>query len=197
MCIEFIYRHIRQLPSTQIVTTRELLIYGRRSAVDVALHRLVKSGFIVRLARGVFVRDISNPPTMLEIVTAKAKAFKTQITTHAETILHKLNISSSDSDQKFARNGHSSSFLTIHGRAYLQGICGRKLALSTCRVGEIIYALWHFGSGRCSTDDISQATKTFGRNERNLLWLASSLMPAWLNEICRHRYPLTKIRLRI
>ena len=162
MCMAYIYRHIRLLPPTQLFTTREMLIYGTRSAVDVALHRLVKSGFIVRLARGVFVQDDSNCPTLLEIVTAKAKAFKMQFAVHAETILHDLKIACSGSASKFAKNGHSSSFLTIHGRVVFQGTCGRKLHLANSRVGKIIYALWHWGVDRCTLADIRLATSNLG-----------------------------------
>ena len=75
MCIEFIQRHIRMLPARQIFTTREVLIYGTRTAVDSALSRMVEREVIARLARGVFVRDDSAEPTVAEIASAKAKAY--------------------------------------------------------------------------------------------------------------------------
>jgi hypothetical protein len=50
MCTEFISRHINQLAPTEIFTTREVLMYGSRSAVDSTLGRMVASGHIHRLA---------------------------------------------------------------------------------------------------------------------------------------------------
>jgi hypothetical protein len=188
MCIEYIYRHIRQLPPTQIFTTREMLIYGTRSAVDAALHRMVKSQFIVRLARGVFVRDESCRPSLSEIVAAKAKAFGIKIVKHAETMLQELKIRQHGDDSIFAKNGSSSSFWTIRGRAYLKSMSARKIDLCETKVGRIIYALWHLGLNGCSRSDVWLASNNLGRSERNQLWLATSKMPDWLSRICRPHY---------
>lgn len=62
-------------------TTRELLRYGNRNAIDQILYRLVKAGIIIRLAWGVFVRqddyqDSRIPlPGPMEVARVKARAF--------------------------------------------------------------------------------------------------------------------------
>src|SRR5450432_2013058 len=175
MCIQYIYRHIRMLPPTRIFTTRHMLIYGSRSAVDSALHRMVQSNFIIRLARGVFVRDDSSNPTIAEIAEAKAKAFGIKIARHAETILRDLNLTTKASAAVFAKTGHSSSFWTIRGRVRLKGICQKKMSLCRTPVGRVIYALWHWGRRRCSFTDVMSACKTFGRTQREQFWLSGSL----------------------
>ncbi len=70
----FIRRHIFQLPAGQLFATRHLLAYGSRAAVDQALYRLVRSGVIVRLARGVFVRQEAGAglPSALQVAAVKA-----------------------------------------------------------------------------------------------------------------------------
>lgn len=192
MCIAFIYRHITELPATQIFTTREVLIFGTRSGVDTALCRMVKAGFITRLARGVFVRDVSNEPSVVEIATAKAKAFGMRIAKDAEQVLCDLKLSRARANPEefsFAKNGSSTSFETIHGRVHLKGVCARKLALVETKVGLIVYALWHLGSSRCQDKDIRTACAPLNRAERKDLWMTGSVMPTWLFEKCRGWYP--------
>lgn len=195
MCIEFIYRHIRKLEPTQIFTTRDMLIYGSRTAVDSALHRMVKAEFIVRLARGVFVRDASKEPSLFEIAEAKLRAFKAKILDHADKILHDLSISPNPPAAVFAKSGHSSSFWTMRGRVYLQGVCEKKVQLAGTEVGKVVYALAHWGRRRCLNADVWLASRDFGRVERELFWLAGSLMPAWLNRLCARRYPLPRLAI--
>jgi hypothetical protein len=73
MITKSIRNHINQLDKNEPFTTREFLNYGQRAAVDQTLSRLVKQGFIVRLAPGVFAREVSKEYTPLEIKTAKVK----------------------------------------------------------------------------------------------------------------------------
>jgi len=70
-----IRRHIFGLPARQPFSTRDCLVYGKRSAVDQELYRLVKNGEIRRLARGLFVRDQKIEFSVFEIANLKAQAF--------------------------------------------------------------------------------------------------------------------------
>lgn len=80
MSVYDVRRQIRRIPSDIIFTTRQLLNYSTRAIVDKTLSNLVKSGHIVRLARGVFIRDGSNIPSLYQIAYAKARAFGKEIT---------------------------------------------------------------------------------------------------------------------
>ena len=93
-CLSSIMRHISNMKYDEIFTTRDCLQYGKRSNVDNALFRAVKSGFIVRLARGVFMRRSTKFvfPSALEIATAKARAFGKQILAHGAGLAHKLKV---------------------------------------------------------------------------------------------------------
>jgi hypothetical protein len=189
MCIEYIYRHIRQLPLNQIFTTRDMLIYGSRSGVDSALHRMVRSGFIVRCARGVFIRKEARVPNIRNIVKAKTKAFGLQVF-HEDEIHFDVRLKNSDRQTAlFWKVGGSSSFDTVHGRAHLRRIAEKKAALRDTPVGRSIFWLWQLGQRCCKTDSVRLATKHFGRSERQSLWRMSTLMPAWLSEICSGLFP--------
>ena len=80
-----IRQHISRLEKSQPFTTKEFLIYGTRTAVDQTLCRLVKDGFIVRLARGVFAKDCCKKYSDLEIYTARVKSSVMEAIAEIET----------------------------------------------------------------------------------------------------------------
>jgi hypothetical protein len=180
MCSGYIHLHIMRLPMTQIFTTRELLQYGTRGAVDQALYRMVESGFITRLARAVFVRDASLSPTAEEITEAKMTAWNKLIFTHADNLL----------------DGPSSSFQTVAGRVELKGIGKRRVGLNQSKVGQIVYALWHIGRNDCTEHEIKKATEHLSRPQREELRRSTALMPAWLNDLCRFRFASALMPMR-
>src|SRR5215472_17318307 len=79
--IHLIRVHITRLQQNAIFTTRDFLCYGTRSAVDTALHRLIKKAMILRIARGVFIKWTmeafrgDNLPNAREVARTKALAF--------------------------------------------------------------------------------------------------------------------------
>jgi hypothetical protein len=205
-----IIEHILNLDPTTIFTTRDVLQYGTRSAVDQCLYRLVKSSFITRLARGMFVRDPNVEVTLDDIARIKAAAFGRQILEHATRILKELRIKkpldhyqSIDSEddnevrrrQKmysatntYAIDGHSSRFQSCLGTVEYHGIAPRKRKLSDAKTGRRVYALWYFGDDDRIAPAVHVACRDLNRTDREDLRRASSLMPAWLHLFLRKRY---------
>src|SRR5271155_2175776 len=107
-----IISHINRLSKDQIFTTRELLSYGSRTAIDKALGRMVKSERIVRLCRGVFIRDPGlKKPTALEVARAKAHAFGKRIAVYGANIAKELGlVDFFPTEPVFLVSGRSSSF---------------------------------------------------------------------------------------
>ena len=189
-----IFDHIMDLEPTCLFTTREVLKYGTRGAVDQCLYRMVKSGFIVRLARGVFVRDPRNNPTVAQIVEVKMAAYGKVVLKHATTILNAVGKTNSRTGREriFAVSGHSSSFETWKGTATLTGVSARKAKLCQTPAGELAYALWSAGEGKKTTSIIGKVVARFDRAKREALKQASALMPGWLHNLCRWVYPKSK-----
>jgi hypothetical protein len=187
MCTELIVRHINSIPSTEIFTTRHMLIYGSRSAVDSTLGRLVAGGEIYRLARGVFVRDLSANPTLAQIVEAKLKAWSGKVAIHAKKILSSFQLATGYYDHTFVKDGSSSSFHTIRGRAYLKNQCARKMRLYEEEVGRKAMALWHLRENFLS-GAVDILTSSFNRKDRERFRLSGLLKPAWLTAACKERY---------
>ena len=205
-----IISHILDLHPTAVFTTRDVLQYGTRSAVDQCLYRLVKTRFITRLTRGMFVRDPNVEITLDEIARIKAVAFGRQIIEHATRTLKDLRVSkpldhfqdldSEDSHETrkrekayspsntFAIDGHSSRFQSCLGPVEFHGIAPRKARLSETKTGRRIYALWYFGDDERIAPAVKAVCRDLNRKDREDLRRASPLTPAWLHRFLHERY---------
>ncbi len=181
----FIRRHILRLPKGAIFSTREMLNYGRRSAVDQCLYRLVKIGRIIRLAWGLFIKDDSETmPSALQVATEKAKAFGKQILTDALDAAKRLRLTALGNQRiTYAVQGHSSSFKYGATKIYFKGICARKMLLKDDQVGTAIKALWAVGKKHCNQHAIAKATAQFKQSERRQFGQSCHLMPLWMTNI--------------
>ncbi len=180
-----IRRHISLVPLRQLFTTRAFLSYGSRSAVDSALFRLVKVGWIRRVARGVFIRDDwrePREPSIDQVAKIKAESFGRQIGCHGRQAAIQLGIidRSDQEEHAYAINGHSSSFRTGNLVIHLRGVCQRMLRAGDTKAGLAIRALWYIGPGMSSERVAAKATASFNRFEHDELRLHAGFMTAWM-----------------
>ncbi len=184
--------HVRKfifnLPKAAIFSTRDLLNFGTRAAVDQCLCRLVKKGDIRRLAWGLFMRDgLDVPmPTALVVATEKAKAFGRRIVTDGAEAAKLLGLRAGRNQQVvYATDGRSSSFRYRDVRIYFNGVSPRKMSLGDSSVGLAIRALWKLGRDVCQKKDIEKATILFNRPERQQFRQSQYLMPFWMTNLLR------------
>jgi len=179
-----IRRHIFRLPKGRPFTTRDLLGYGSRSAVDHALFRLVKSGMIVRLARGVFVMvdAMSQIPTVLEVARVKARSFGKQIAVHGADAAHALGLPVPANGQTtYATDGCSSSFRYGNVVIHFKRVSHRKFLLGDGRSGLLLRALWHLGPNVCNRNTVKEAGSNLMRTDRRELRELICLIPDWIS----------------
>ena len=179
-----IRKHIFNLPQGVIFSTRELLIYGTRAAVDQTLYRLVNVGKIIRLARGLFIRFFHGMtlPSLTEIAKHKAKAFGRQIICHGRDAAKALGLVNSGKDKKgniFAVSGRSSTFRAGDRVVRLEGTSPRKMVLGESKIGAMIRALWHAGKENLR-ENIEIATSELRHEERRQLRQSVGAMPDWI-----------------
>lgn len=179
-----IRKHIFNLPQGVIFSTRELLIYGTRAAVDQTLYRLVNIGKIIRLARGLFIRFFHGmpSPSLAEIAKHKAKAFGRQIISHGRDAAKALGLVSSAKRKRgsiFAVSGRSSKFRAGDRVIRLEGTSPRKMAFGESRIGIMIRAMWHAGK-ESLRENIEIATSELRHEERQQLRLSVGTMPDWM-----------------
>lgn len=200
----FIRSYISKLPEGQIFATRELLTFGKRSAVDKVLQTLTLKGAIWRLARGIFVRaDVGlEIPSLEEIVRAKARAFaklavslgcvvaekfglkkSTKNMSPKQKLRHKINVEKNAScAARYAIVGATTSFETVHGRVLFKGVAPRKHILAQNKVGRILVALWHLGRNTSIEFETLQSLAKLKRPEKKLIKKLAAWTPTWLNQ---------------
>lgn len=177
---------IKKLDRDTIFTTRDLLTFGRRSAVDNAVYNLVNRGEIVRIVPGVFSLPGSKRKLSLkELAIIKAKSFGRRIVKHASEIASDLGIASSeipDDEVWFATSGSKSAFkfglITIR----FKPTCQRKMKLGETRAGQVVRALNYVGRRKVTHKTGAIATADLSRRARRRLQSLTSMMPAWLSE---------------
>ncbi|MBK9142080.1 MAG: hypothetical protein IPM23_06255 [Candidatus Melainabacteria bacterium] len=98
---------IEGLDKDSIFTTRDLLSFGTRSAVDNAICKLVKVEEIVRIMPGIFSLPGSQRQVSLkELAIIKAESFGHQISEHTFDLTSEIP----DNEVWFATTGSNSSF---------------------------------------------------------------------------------------
>lgn len=129
---EQIRMYVFSLRTDQFFSTKDLIGIGKRSTIDNGIARLINQGLVVRVARGLFVREGFDLSTLTidSIVAAKSKAFGREI------------VPDPDNPGEFLTNGSSSSFDTILGRVIVRGVCPRKMILAQNSLAAQLLRVW-------------------------------------------------------
>lgn len=180
-------RHINKIGANAMFVTRDVLHCGRRGAVDSVLFRLVQSGDLIRLARGVFIssRAGSALPSLIEIVKAKASAFNRAIFAHAANAAAHLGlIFSGYNERLFASDGSNSSFL-VHAygtRVEFRNVCPRKRDDVDSEVIRAIRGIWLAcqPAGRIDEKTRRLVIRKLGREKWDQLLTKFQILPAWI-----------------
>ncbi len=178
-----IRRHINKLKDNKPFSIRDFLNYGSRNAVDQIFYRLVKSGQIIRVARGIFIKDTSPMPSILEVALTKATAFCKSLVTPGSQATQQLRLSTNMCTQPeaiYACNGSSSSFRFGNIRIRFISVSQRKISLGDELAGLAIRALWYLGKSHCSAQLICDSLLSFNREDRRKLRQQIRIMPGWL-----------------
>lgn len=94
---ELIMSHARALPEGEPLYAKQLLSLGNRAAVDQALSRLAKSGALLRVGRGLYVRPIESrfgtrPPETEKLVEAIAEVRGETVASHGAAAANALGL---------------------------------------------------------------------------------------------------------
>jgi hypothetical protein len=184
MCTAFVRRFVFNLPLDKIFTTRDCLKFGLRRAVDSSLFRLVEEGIIIRLARGVFVRDGSDLRAIgaWEVAQAKARAFGKEIARHGAKIAMELGLipQARTLIKFYVSGGHSSSFRFGNAVIYFMGVSAKRMGIAYSKAGKAVRALWHLGRRNITPHLLEAAKVGLRRTDKDELRESIRWMPAWL-----------------
>jgi hypothetical protein len=183
MCTANILMLLAGISKGDIFSTRQFLSCGKRGAVDMAMHRLVKFGLIIRLVPGLFVKVGSTMPSLEEVSRAKARAFGKHISPHAGDSAFLLKLADEKPCFQIFDTVSGGSVFSYQGEQIrIRSTANRKLQLNSTEFGELVRAVWHNGRNKFdgkSRFALHEAFKTFDKS----LWPAhSQWMPAWIND---------------
>jgi len=196
--------YVQRMPDDAIFTSRDLLPFASRTAVDSFTSRSVKSGYIERLTRGVFRKLPLNrvlPPLPDEAIVqikragfAGASLLQTPPRPHYCKNADHLRTHRKGPDQTIYTDGRTSALVIERTKqeVKLSGIARRKFALGGCALGRGLLAIWKAGRKKCTRKVLECFLLQF--NYRELLKLTDyrKILPQWLSEriIFRPAQPL-------
>lgn len=183
---EKITNWIARLPEGEAFSTADLLQFGKRSALDQALSRLVKADKLQRLARGIFTAptsdkrcDAIDPVASTLAVLSRRNSCPIQVS--GDEALKRLGVptrgSSSDNVYLWAAKARR---LVIMGRhVHIRSVSTRKVAMCGRAAGLAVTAIWQIGKKKMSPDIMATISNNLQPDERKALLESASALPTW------------------
>lgn len=169
-------------------TSAELLDCGTRASIDQNLSRLVKSGAIERVARGVFVKPEINryvgkvAPEPLKVVNAVAKASGSIVQIHGAEAARQLGLSTQVPLRAvYSTSGPSRRVRVGAMEIQLKHVCANKLALAGTPGGLALAALWYLGRKGVTSSVIDKIRHKLSGTEFEAL--KSCRKPSWMSDV--------------
>lgn len=190
--IENIRNHMKSLPEGQPVSTRSLLGYGSRAAVDQALSRLVKQEFLIRPVRGVYVRPKRSkyvgavPPNPMEVARVLAEPYGGAVQVHGAQAALMMGFSTQVPMRPiYCVSGPSRTFYMGKLRVDMRHVSPRKLILAGRPAGIAYTALNYLGENGISAKRIKETENMLEAAEFCALLDAVPVMPGWMQRAFR------------
>ncbi len=186
-CHGDILNFISNLSTGEWFSTQQVLNLGTREAIDQALYRLVKCGYLTRIAWGLFtLRTNEQNFEPLAVAKFKAQVFKKKIAIHGLDIASRLGLVAPPKDKPlFSVYGVSSAFQSMKREITLKSYSPRKITLGDSPVGEIISALWFVGEKNCDNSVVASALSHLSPDGIRELAQSAHRMPGWLTRKVR------------
>ena len=183
-----IQNKIKKIPKGEPFTTSRFLDLGSRSAVDKALSRLVKEGFVERVVRGVFFRPrISRfvgkvSPEMSRVVEVIAKGRCETVQVHGAEAARRFKLTTQMPMQPVYNTSGTSREISVGNlkAKLIHTSDPRKLQLAGKKAGLALTALWYLGKEQVNAETIQIVRK--GLSEQDFKQLMTASKPAWMTE---------------
>lgn len=181
-----ILANIRKLPKGKPFTSVRFLKHGSRGAVDRTLSRLVGSGEIQRLARGVFVRPRTSRfvgtvlPEVREVVEAIAIRNGETVQIHGAEAARWFKLSTQAPMAPVFHTSASSRTVQVGGTAVrmIHTSNRRRLQFAGEAAGAALSALWYLGKRNVTSEAVETVRVALGPKEFRRL--CSADMPTWM-----------------
>ncbi len=161
---------------------------GTRTAIDVALHRLVQEGVAQRVSRGLYARPEIHPKFGVvplgsrEIVAAVARETGEVIEVTGAEAERRMGLTTQQATRPvFLTTGPSRTIRSGKLAIELKHTSPRKLRFAGTAVGIPLLALWHRGPAGVGEKEIETVRQRIGEAGFAELMSAIPHMPGWLS----------------
>lgn len=182
---ELIMTRARALPEGEPLFAKQLLGLGTRAGVDQALSRLAKSGALLRVGRGIYVRPIegrfgTHPPETGKLVEAIAEARGEIVASHGAAAANALGLTTQVPTRSvYLTSGRSRTLNLGKLVVELQHAPAWQLTLAGKPGGQIVRALAWLGPKRAQ--EMSPLLKRkVTRGEIEEVARARMRLPEWM-----------------
>jgi hypothetical protein len=186
---KLIRQRIEAMPVGEPFTPAKFRECGTRASVDQTLCRLVKTGVIERVARGVFVRpEVSRfvgkvMPAPLKVAETVAQTTGAVVQVHGAEAALRLGLTTQVPTQSiFVTSGPSRHIRLGKMEIRLKHACQRKLALAGRPAGLALAAMWYLGKTQVTPALVERIRHKLGPSEFAALKSATRSMPAWMSD---------------
>jgi hypothetical protein len=182
-----IYELIRELKPGTLVFPSEFLHLGSNYAVNMALSRLGKEGYVNRFAKGVYFTPKSDPllgaihPSLEDVAKAIADKEKILIRPTGAYALNKLGLSTQvPTKVVYLTNGHPRNFKIGKGTISFRQTTPKVMAVQNDLVFLVIQAMQELGKDGITHKVITRLTEVLKNVPIEQLKEDAKLAPVWV-----------------
>ncbi len=191
--IQIIRKHIQEIPEGRPFTVASLMKLASYANIRQVLSRLVKSGEITRVARGIFVRPKEIPyvgkslPEPKEIAEVIAQTSGETIGLNGAEAARLLQLSTQMSMKPvFYTTGNTRRIKVGNLYIVLKHVSPRKLVKPNTIVGLVISALWYLGKENVTYHEVEKIKQQLNMEQFAEVIENIHNMPAWMARAFHH-----------
>jgi hypothetical protein len=182
---ETILQQARSLLEGGVLSPKEFLHLGSRSAVDQAFSRLAKAGKLLRVARGAYAAPVSSrfgsrAPTPEKVVKALAEQSGEIVAPHGASAANALGLTQQVPVREvYLTSGRTRKLKLGRSEVLMKHAPRWMLALGTRPAGAAVRALAWIGPTHAD-ESLASLRRTLPRAEWQALTLARATLPGWM-----------------
>ncbi|MGB3836260.1 DUF6088 family protein [Castellaniella sp.] len=180
-----ILQHARSLPEGGVLSPKEFLHLGSRSAVDQAFSRFAKQGKLLRVARGAYTAPVnsrfgSRAPAPEKIIQSLAEHNGEVVVPHGASAANTLGLTQQVPIREvYLTSGRTRKLQIDHSEILVKHAPRWMLALGERQAGTAVRALAWIGPA-FAQQSLASLRRTLPAAEWQALALARAALPGWM-----------------
>jgi hypothetical protein len=180
-----IVQRLRRAPAGKIITPKEFLSLGSRTAVDKTFSRLAACGKAIRVARGMYVAPQesefgSYPPPAGKVVSSYGQITGERIVPSGARAANNLGLTTQvPMEELFLTTGKARTLMLGRRKVFLKHAPSWQTAMPNSKAGEAIRAILHMGPQRAAYFAKAVRSK-LTTSEWKQVSKMKSRVPAWM-----------------